>query len=84
MRLPSRNISRLAVLHLVASALILWLGYYWLGVAESRTFTLLWSACVAVLMIGLTCWVYAVPLVFFRDEETAWRTALRNLLPSNT
>ncbi len=82
---PARNITRLAALHLLANVLVLWLGYYWLGIGESRTATLLWSGLVALLLISFTCWVYAIPLVFFRNrgdtDMVAWRTALYHLLP---
>lgn len=80
------SLQLMTLLHLVANALLLWLGYYWLGVGESRASMLAWSACVAVLIVGLGCWAYGAALVYFQEQEkrrtiTAWRTALRNLLP---
>ncbi len=77
-----RSLRRMTLLHLVANALLLWLGYYWLGVGESRASTLAWSACVAVLIVGLGCCSYGAALVYFqKPRQPAWRTALRNLLP---
>jgi hypothetical protein len=76
----------MALLHLVANGLLLGLGYYWLGVGESRASMLTWSLCIAVLIVGLGCWAYGAALVYFQGQEkcraiTAWRIALRNLLP---
>jgi hypothetical protein len=81
-----RSVRVMAMVHLAANAALLWLGYYWLGVGETRISTLAWSACVAVLLISLTACVYGAPLVFFQGKDyarapMAWRTALRNLLP---
>lgn len=74
----------LALFHLIANALILWLGYYWLGVNESRTSMLLWSGLVVLVLVAATCCTYAAPLVFFGERAgtvTAWKTAARHLLP---
>ena len=81
-----RSVGAMTLAHLAANALLLWLGYYWLGVSETRISTLAWSACVAVFFIGLTACVYSAPLVFFQGKDSAqllvaWRTALRNFLP---
>jgi hypothetical protein len=80
------SIRRLALLHLVANALLLWLVYYWLGVGESRASMLAWSACVALLIVGLACSAYGAALVYFQEQQkrsisAAWRTAFRNLFP---
>jgi hypothetical protein len=69
------SLSRLALLHLLANALILWLGYYWLGIGESRTSTLLWSALVLIALAVSVCCAYGAALV------GSWRTAVRNLPP---
>lgn len=80
-----RSQVRLLVLfHLIANVLILWLGYYWLGVTESRTSTLLWSGLIALVLVAATCCTYAATLVFFGERTgtvTAWKTAARHLLP---
>jgi hypothetical protein len=66
---------RIASLHFLANALILWLGYYWLGIGESRTSTLVWSAFVLIVFAASVCCAYGAALV------GSWRTAIRNLLP---
>ena len=80
-----RALRRFALLHLFANALILWLGYYWLGIGESRTSTLAWSALVLIVFAAFVCCAYGAALVYFRDDggqvANSWRTAVRNLLP---
>ena len=81
-----RSLSVLAILHLVAHALLLSLGYYWLGIGESRGSTLLWSAAVALAAIALACSAYGASFAYFHAGESqrplaAWRTALRHLFP---
>lgn len=75
----------LAMTHLVVNALLLWLGYYWLGIGESRTSTLAWSAFIALLTVCLASSAYGAAFAYFQREDrrtvAAWRTALRNLLP---
>jgi hypothetical protein len=78
------QVRALALFHLIANAVILWLGYYWLGVNESQTSTLLWSGSVALVLVAAICCTYAAPLVFFGERAgtvTAWKTAARHLLP---
>jgi len=81
-----RSIGLLALIHLCLNALLLWLGYYWLGVGESRTSTLVWSACIALIIIALACWCYGTAFSYFQAQDHrgllfAWNSALRNLLP---
>jgi hypothetical protein len=71
---------KLFVLHLVADALLLWLGYLWLGVAESTRALLLFSALSALGILALACWFHGATLVYFRTGESGFRTALRHLL----
>jgi hypothetical protein len=78
--------SRFFVLHLVADALLLWLGYLWLGVAESTRTLLLFSALAALGILALACWFHGATLVFFRKGDgtevgikDAFRAALRHL-----
>jgi hypothetical protein len=76
----------LTLLHLVGNALLLTLGYYWLGVGESDTAHLLWSA---LLVLGGVCaalWIHGTALVLFDEDQQpgfarALRIAGRNLLP---
>jgi len=73
----------LAAVHFAGNALLLWLGYYWLGVGESRTSSLLWSAVIALVLLCLTCWLHGATFAFFAGQEggvtKAFRAALRNL-----
>jgi hypothetical protein len=76
----------LAAINLIGNALLLWLGYYWLGIGESRTGTLLWSATVAAALLCLTCWLHGATFAYFAAPPKStlrpvFRTALRNLLP---
>jgi hypothetical protein len=74
------------VLHLVADAILLWLGYLWLGVAESTRTLLLISALTALGILALACWFHGATMVFFRKGDgpeigikDAFRTALGHL-----
>lgn len=75
----------LGLMHLVGNALILWLGYYWLGVGESTMARLAWSAVVALLVMCSALWLHGSALVYFRSGQAelsgSLRTALRNLAP---
>jgi hypothetical protein len=72
--------SRIAPSHLLSNALLLFLGYYWLGIAESHTTTLVWSICVALFIAVLGVWTYGASFAYFRHPR-AWQTSLRNVLP---
>jgi hypothetical protein len=81
MSTPARN---LFLLHLMANALLLWLGYEWLGVGESTRLRLVWSALDALAILALVCWFHGATLVFFRKDgelkiNDAFRTALRHV-----
>ncbi len=64
--------------HLAANAVLLALGYYWLGIGESHTLTLVWSLFLAAFIFGMTCWVYGASLVSSGAQQ-AWRTSFRHL-----
>jgi hypothetical protein len=77
---------RFFVFHLVADALLLWLGYLWLGVAESTRALLLFSALSALGILAVACWFHGATMVFFRKRDEpeigikdAFRIALRHL-----
>ncbi len=55
----------LVIVHLVGNALLLWLGYYWLGVGEGSGPALLWSALVALLLLSLECCLHGATLAYF-------------------
>jgi hypothetical protein len=74
----------LILTHLAGNALALWLGYYWLGVGESRIGLLLWSLLVALVAASLFCWLQGASFAYFRESKNtsapdAFRTALRHL-----
>ena len=81
----NRSLLKLCAVHLAANALLLWLGYEWLGVGESTGLRLVWSAVEALLIVALVCWLYGATLVFFglpeRRLNDAFRAALRHLAP---
>ena len=76
-----RRIRLLAAVHLVGNALLLWLGYYWLGIGESRALTLAWSVTVALVLLCAACWLHGATFTYFREGPSAFRTTLRRLLP---
>jgi hypothetical protein len=72
-------VRKLFVLHLVADALLLWLGYQWLGVAESTRALLVVSALAALGILSLACWFHGATMVFFRTGDSGFRGVLRHL-----
>ena len=73
---------KLCALHVVANALLLWLGYEWLGVAESTRLRLALSAVDALAILALVCWLHGATFAYFRGVpkiNEAFRMALRNL-----
>ena len=67
--------------HFVGNALLLWLGYYWLGVGESTTTRLLWSGILAVIMICGALWLHGAGFAYFRfPDRSAARPAFRAAL----
>jgi hypothetical protein len=78
-----RPVARFTLLHVLANALLLGAGYYWLGVGEGRMSALLWSFLLALALVACTSWTYGASLVFFTNKQIgpAYRTALRHLTP---
>lgn len=73
-------------LHLIGNALLLWLGYYWLGIGESNAAHLAWSALVVLAFTLAALWLHGTALVLFSGDcesrfGTAARTVLRHLPP---
>jgi hypothetical protein len=69
------------LIHFTVNAIVLALGYYWLGLAESRMGALVWSAFVALAALTLALWAYTASFVY-REElsaPVAWRASLRHL-----
>jgi len=52
----------LVAIHLLGDALLLWLGYYWLGLGETSAATLVWSVFIASLLLSLTSVLHAATL----------------------
>lgn len=79
----SPSLRKLVLLHLVGNALLLSLGYYWLGVGESSGMRLAWSALVVAIFLCLTVWLHGTAFAYFgvNDFKAAVRIAMRNLLP---
>ncbi|MGP8245658.1 MAG: hypothetical protein ACLQVN_14210 [Bryobacteraceae bacterium] len=80
------SIGKPALAHALANVLLLWLGYYWLGLGEGRASALAWSALVALALVCLGSWCYGAAFLYFAPATrapvlAAWRTALRHLLP---
>jgi hypothetical protein len=80
----TRSHVALGAAHLIGNALLLWLGYAWLGMSESDRPQLAASAAV-LLAFGLgALWLHATALALFAQESTpsfraAAATALRRL-----
>jgi hypothetical protein len=77
----SRRISSIGIAHLIGNALLLYLGYRWLGMSESDGLHLLGSAAVLVIFILGVAWLHGTALTHFdRAATLSFRTAaLRTL-----
>jgi hypothetical protein len=69
---------RLIALHLIGNALLLWLGYYWLGLGESTGLYLAYSFAVILIFTLGALWLHGTALVYFQQNKLL---ALRNLPP---
>jgi len=69
--------------HLAGNALLLLLGYYWLGLGESDAAHLAWSGAVILLFVLGALWLHGTALVAFRGDGlgASVKRALRNLAP---
>jgi hypothetical protein len=80
-----KSLRGIVLMQLVGNAVVLWLGYYWLGIGESRPATLAWSAFVALAILCLTCWIHGSAFAFFAQPKAGVRgaasRAFRRLLP---
>ena len=86
----SRNVPRstsvLVLLHFVGNALLLGLGYYWLGLGESSGTRLVWSFFVAAVFVCLSVWLHGATFAYFRASDSshltaAFRAPFSNLVP---
>lgn len=85
MREMTPALRRLGVMHLLANAVLLSFGYFWLGISDARSSALALSVLIGLVILMLACSTYGASFVFFGDMEgkvlPAWKTAVRNLLP---
>jgi hypothetical protein len=78
----SRPLRNLCLAHLLGNALLLWLGYYWLGLGEESAGVLLWSLLVAAAVALGACWLHGAAFAFWAGpSDRPFRLALRNLAP---
>jgi hypothetical protein len=63
-----------SLVHLVANALLLLLGYYWLGLSESNAFHLAWSFLVIAVFVATAIWLHGAT---FLSTSTDTRTDCR-------
>ena len=62
--------------------MLLWLGYYWLGLGEESAGVLLWSLLVAAAMALGACWLHGAAFALWAaPSDRPFRLALRNLAP---
>jgi len=73
----------LCLAHLAGNALLLLLGYYWLGLGESNAAHLAFSAAVLLFFALSAIWLHGTAFIFFRIRNfgAATATVLRHLLP---
>lgn len=82
----SRRISSIGIAHLIGDALLLYLGYRWLGMSESDGLHLLASAVVVLIFVLGAIWLHGTAFTQFNRAENlsfgqAARRTLRHLLP---
>jgi len=68
--------SRLTLIHLAGNTVLLALGYYWLGLPESRTGALAWSAFIALAIVAAACALYGAAFISCALPPLGWRRAL--------
>jgi hypothetical protein len=72
----TRSHAFLGTAHLLGNALLLWLGYTWLGMSEADGPHLAGSAAVLLVFCLGALWLHATALAFFgRDSASNFRTA---------
>jgi hypothetical protein len=76
-----RSTGLFAGIHLAGNAFLLWLGYTWLGLGESRAGTLMGSMAVAVAIVCMACCLHGASFPFFAERRVAaaFGSALRRL-----
>ncbi len=69
----------LTAAHLIGNGLLLYLGYFWLGMGESNAAHLLFSAAVILLFVLGALWLHGTSFVLFREEWSFYASAKRAL-----
>jgi hypothetical protein len=69
---------KLILAHLLGNAVLLGLGYYWLGVGEANWVSLTWSALLVVLFVAGAVWLHGAALAYFRHDQQALAAIPRN------
>jgi hypothetical protein len=81
----SKSLRLVALAHLLGNAVLMAVAYYWLGIGESRTSTLVWSAAVALFLVCAACWLHGSSFAYFAQPKGgiggATRVAARRLIP---
>lgn len=72
-----KRLRSLGLLHLIGNEAALWLGYYWLGIGESKMMLLAWSFVVGLVTIALFGWLHGTGFAFFRDDKADVARAMR-------
>jgi hypothetical protein len=81
-----RSTSALGIVHLIGNALLLYLGYRWLGMSESNGLHLLASGAVLLIFVLGALWLHGTAFAHFDQTaglsfRQASMRALRHLLP---
>jgi hypothetical protein len=81
----NRALRSLVLLQLIFNAVLLWLGYYWLGLSESNGPRLIWSATVIIVFVCATLWLHGTSFAHFRRPQQhvldSAKITLRHLVP---
>ncbi len=81
----SSSLRGVAGMQLVGNAALLWLGYYWLGIGESRFSAVAWSGLVALGIVCLAVWLHGSAFAYFAEPKAGLRGAsamsLRRIAP---
>jgi hypothetical protein len=82
----TRTHRNLALLHLPANAVLLWLAYEWLSMGESTMSRLVGSLAAAILILLLAGWLHGATFASFRlgaqpGIAASFRTVFKHLLP---
>jgi hypothetical protein len=75
-----RRAWKLGLLQLVGNALLLWLGYTWLGIGESNGSMLALSGALVLALVAGVALLQGVSLAYFRAQDDRLRRTLGNVV----